>query len=1043
VQYISNEPTIAKRYVVDVIQGVYPIELLHSIGSGQSNCTLQYMSDIMPLQPIAAPDISCCAQHLQGSPHNVQVRPSGPCAALSAISLMASLWTAGVVGSIEISTKDMYGNFISSWDNRWHVFMTSAIPLTVKEFSREKIYGGKNFARNAFHLYFDIISGTNNWRFTATATIASRYKVQAILLGATAGLSATAYSTLGGSSLSNSFVASHNDVRKGLQLLSSSQIYAVYAGYFVAARSGTYTFQILKRTSLNETIRLTVGGVTGVDMMMNETNCTSNSMGYCDITATCLLESPGNMYAVGVEYTRNDFSALEGNFSLNFQFQNSPYFEMMPHVFPILGTKVDAIEVLVAPSMVNAASSMASGNCLTIATAGSVCQFSIATRDEFGSLSFISSNVSILCSSFIDANYVSLNAANYDGSNLRASYVPSVAGYHILSVLFKNSILQWTLLVTPASLAVAEQSVVKGSALSLATAGTSSKFTVFALDKYMNMLERTDNIAIIVENEAKSEYHALTLDSNRAVNTMVFKDMTAEYRVTTAGHYRITVAALDKGLSMTISLESAGGDPNASSAYFTTSDDINLQSYHTLRPNFQKTNVSKIYFSGFLSATTSGIFTFKVLTSSTSDNVSLKIDRIELINWNPVNDSIFNNYLMMSLDSSTLHDAVLKVNWPESSIWSATNQTFLWAPPPSAFSFSDVHASCGAAGAMINGNNGWCTSDGGTGSSKYMIIDAGATVRIFGVATQGRATGGQWVTQYTISTSNDLSNWTVHGTFPGNTDMNTIVNTTISPSVNARYVRISPEQRNGYSSMRAGLFMCCVPLPGPMVDSATNIMTFRGMSAADAGPATWNIHTSGFAITAAVLLKSITGDQTLIHLFNSPATVAFNIILEFIASGGSGFDIRFLIYNEENEELNSGCSTSSNDQPLRALNTIYVVTVTYDTVAKIGKIYVDGLLRKQCPVGSNAAHGPRTLQFSYLGQSAHYSKRFIGNLYRLAVYDRSLSVEEIIYQHQTLKSNVAVATIAMVGSTLYEFQLNYSSVNFSRVGLMVSIFVIE
>ena len=144
-------------------------------------------------------------------------------------------------------------------------------------------------------------------------------------------------------------------------------------------------------------------------------------------------------------------------------------------------------------------------------------------------------------------------------------------------------------------------------------------------------------------------------------------------------------------------------------------------------------------------------------------------------------------------------------------------------------------------------------------------------------------------------------------------------------------------------------------------------------------------------------------------------------------------------YNEENVELNSGCCTSSNEPPLRALNTMYVVTVTFDTAANVGKIYVDGLLRKQCPVGSNAAYGPRTLQFSYLGQSAHYSKRFIGNLYRLAVYDRSLGVEEIVYQHQTLKSNVAVATIAMVGSTLYEFQLNYSAVNFSRVGLMVSI----
>ena len=153
VQFILNEPTITKQYVVNVIHGVYPIELLHSIDSGQSKCTLQYMSEIMPLQPISAPDISCCAQHVSGSPHNVQVRPSGPCAALSAISLVASLWTAGVVGSIEISTKDIYGNFAGAWDNRWHVFMTSAIPLAMTEFSREKIHGGKNSLHNDFDLY--------------------------------------------------------------------------------------------------------------------------------------------------------------------------------------------------------------------------------------------------------------------------------------------------------------------------------------------------------------------------------------------------------------------------------------------------------------------------------------------------------------------------------------------------------------------------------------------------------------------------------------------------------------------------------------------------------------------------------------------------------------------------------------------------------------------------------------------------------------------------------------------------------------------------
>jgi ABC-type lipoprotein export system ATPase subunit len=120
-----------------------------------------------------------------------------------------------------------------------------------------------------------------------------------------------------------------------------------------------------------------------------------------------------------------------------------------------------------------------------------------------------------------------------------------------------------------------------------------------------------------------------------------------------------------------------------------------------------------------------------------------------------------------------------------------------------------------------------------------------------------------------------------------------------------------------------------------------------------------------------VSLKSLAGDQTLIHLFNSPESLAMNILFEFIGQGGSRFDIRFSIYNEENYEVNSGCTTGPSDQPLRALNTLYVITATYDAVTKVSKIYVDGSLRKQCAAGLYAAYGPRALLFSYLGQDPY------------------------------------------------------------------------
>ena len=130
----------------------------------------------------------------------------------------------------------------------------------------------------------------------------------------------------------------------------------------------------------------------------------------------------------------------------------------------------------------------------------------------------------------------------------------------------------------------------------------------------------------------------------------------------------------------------------------------------------------------------------------------------------------------------------------------------LWTPPASAFKFTDVHSSCtNAAGAMINGNGGWCTANGGTGST--MIIDIGAVRPIAGVATQGRSDNDQWVAQYGIATSNDGSAWADAGSYPGNSDKNTIVNTLIFPTVNARYVRITVQNRVGHSSMRAGILI--------------------------------------------------------------------------------------------------------------------------------------------------------------------------------------------------------------------------------------------
>jgi hypothetical protein len=851
-----------------------------------------------------------------------------------------------------------------------------------------------------------------------------------MLTGAPAGLAATAYSNFGGNILSSTVVSSHDDVRQGLQLSSPSQLYALYSGYFLATQRGLYTFRLLKNSPIKETIRFTAAGSTTIQIL-NGTNCNSSSYPNCDITATCILENPGNLYPVKIEYFRDDVSPLGGNFTLNFRFQNSEFSRMMPYVFPMIGSKTDALNILVSPATPRATSSIATGNCLTIATAGTACQFSITTRDEFGSPSSLTSNISILCSSFIDSSYVEGQVVGADGSVFKALFVPALAGNHILSIFVNQAVLQWTLLVTPSPLAAAQKSVVLGSALSIATAGLVSKFTIFAMDLYGNLLESARNIAVVVENDATSEYHALPVDNNRAANAMVFKDMTVSYRISQSGRYRITVAALDTGLTFSMSTESSVKDFQAPPMYVTTASDVSLQSYYTLsRDLFQQVNVtvSQISFSGFISAATSGVFTFKVLTGSTSDSIYLDIDRINLININSTCNSTKNGYLIANLDGSSLHDAVFKLNWPDSTQNLVSSAFEIWSPPSSAFSLTGSHGSCtNAVGAMINGNGAWCALIGNT-----MTIDLGVVKQIVGVATQGRSDADQWVTLFDIQTSIDGFTWSFSGQYSGNTDRNTIVNSIISPSVNARYVRLTIHNFIGYGSMRAGVL-----LKSSIVEPVSNSLIFSGNSfVADAGLYTWNIHTSGFSITIALLVTSMSSDQSLIHLFDSPGNLRHSIILELVV--GSAFNIRFLIYNEVGNEVNSGCITINSISGPLLLNTKYVITATYDVAAKISKIYVNGLLQKTCPQGVNTAVGPRVLKFSYVGNTYNPWKYFKGKIFNLALYDRSLNDEEVKFQHQALNRQAAVATIALLGSSLYEFELNYSSVNFSRVSLMVS-----
>ena len=87
---------------------------------------------------------------------------------------------------------------------------------------------------------------------------------------------------------------------------------------------------------------------------------------------------------------------------------------------------------------------------------------------------------------------------------------------------------------------------------------------------------------------------------------------------------------------------------------------------------------------------------------------------------------------------------------------------------------------------------------------QWIQLDNGKLGSISGVITQGRKNFDQWVKTFKVKYKDETGTWwDVDGkTFNGNTDRNTMVTTTFSKPVVARYIRIYPQTWQGHPSMR-------------------------------------------------------------------------------------------------------------------------------------------------------------------------------------------------------------------------------------------------
>ncbi|XP_059215392.1 contactin-associated protein-like 4 [Centropristis striata] len=137
---------------------------------------------------------------------------------------------------------------------------------------------------------------------------------------------------------------------------------------------------------------------------------------------------------------------------------------------------------------------------------------------------------------------------------------------------------------------------------------------------------------------------------------------------------------------------------------------------------------------------------------------------------------------------------------------------------PSSFrSSSQLSSSHGPGFAKLNrreGAGGWSpvSSDG----YQWLEVDLGERTQITAVATQGRYGSSDWLTAYQLMFSDTGHNWKQYrqedsiGTFPGNTNADSVVQHKLQHPVIARYVRLIPLDwnPNGRIGLRLETYGC-------------------------------------------------------------------------------------------------------------------------------------------------------------------------------------------------------------------------------------------
>ncbi|XP_078346340.1 uncharacterized protein LOC144631705 isoform X1 [Oculina patagonica] len=109
---------------------------------------------------------------------------------------------------------------------------------------------------------------------------------------------------------------------------------------------------------------------------------------------------------------------------------------------------------------------------------------------------------------------------------------------------------------------------------------------------------------------------------------------------------------------------------------------------------------------------------------------------------------------------------------------------------------------------------GWKTgawSSKANDKSQWIQVDLRGMFKVTKIVTQGRQDYAQWVTQYKVSYSTDGVHFNFQNkVYQANSDQNSVVVNTLEAPIEARFVRLNPQQWHGHISLRMELYGCSV-----------------------------------------------------------------------------------------------------------------------------------------------------------------------------------------------------------------------------------------